>query len=118
MNSEDDLKKLMMHSLLTTDLEEKSVRPMSPKEERATLNTFSEPDFSDSMSLCLIKENFEPGKLFSKKSLEKFLFMIRLFVGGRILGHFDKTKKEPEVVRVRIIVEHMPRKEYDDYMKD
>ena len=103
---------------MNVDLDEKLERPMKPSEERSILNRFSQPDFNDEFHLAIIKQKEEPGKLFSRKSLEKFLHMLRLYVGGRILGNFEKTGKSPEVVYISIKVEHITRQEYEDRMKE
>lgn len=109
---DDDLKKLVMHSILQTDLDENPQSPMTPKEEKDILHRFSETEFPDTFHLAIIKERDEPGKLFSKRALERFLHTLRLYVGGRILGNFNKTDKSPEVVCVTIKIEHLTRREY------
>ena len=119
MNPQDEaLKKLMMHSITRTDLDEKPERPMMPSEEKALLGKFSAPNFEDEFHLAIIKEKEEPGRLFSRRSFEKFLHMLRLYVGGRVLGNFEKTKQSPEVVYISIKVEHITREEYNKRMKD
>jgi len=107
----DSLKKLFIHSMLQIDPEEKEP-PMTLKEEKDILNRFSDTDLSDSMNFTLVKEREESGKLFSKNALERFLHTLRLYVGGRIMGHFNKTARSPEVLVVRIEVEHITKEEY------
>lgn len=118
MDMNDDLKKLLMHSVLQTDLDEKPQRPMTLKEEKDILHKFSDGEFLDSFNLAIIKNHDEPGKLFSRNALEKFLHTLRLYVGGRILGQFDKTGKSPEVTYVHIHIEHLTREEYESRMKN
>lgn len=101
-----------MHSLL--HLEQENKPPMSFKEEKEYLAKFAESDFQDKMSFVIHRERFDVGKLFSREAMEKFLHIIRLFVGGRVIGNYQKTKKEPEVLKVTIIVEHLTHKEYKD----
>lgn len=115
---DEDLKKLMMRSIMNVNLDEKPEQPMTLSEEKAILVKFSKPDFNDEFHLAIIKQKEEPGKLFSRKSFEKFLHMIRLYVGGRVIGNFEKTEKSPEVVYVSIQVEHITREEYEKRMKD
>ena len=113
MNSEDDFKKLVVHTiLLSGSLEGKGQRPMPHKEEKEAYQLFSTPDYNDSSNFILSKLKFEEGKLFSVNALEKFLYMIRLFIGGRIIGNYEKTKREPEVVKVTVTVEHMSHEQY------
>lgn len=117
MNVEDeDLKKFVMHSMFQSGMHSGQA-PMAPKEELDILRTFSDKEFSDTFHLAIIKKKDEPGRLFSKNALERFLHMLRLYVGGRILGHFDKTAKSPEVVYVTITVEHLTKQEYESLMK-
>lgn len=113
---DEDLKKLFLHSILQTDLDEPQM-PMTLKEEKDILHKFSEKG-SDTFHLAIIKERKEPGKLFSKKALERFLHTLRLYVGGRILGNFNKTNMSPEVVCVTIKVEHLTRLEYENLIKE
>jgi len=115
---DDDLKKLILHGVLSTDLDEKPEKPMTLKEEKQVLAMFSDKDFQDSFNLAIIKNHEEPGKLYSQKALERFLHTLRLYIGGRILGQFNKTETSPEVTYVHIQVEHLTKKEYESRMKD
>lgn len=108
--NENDAKKLFLHSLLSMEMESKP--PMTTREEKTYLNKFEEPDFQDEIAFLLSKERHEPGMLFSRDALEKFLHIIRLYVGGRIIGNFNKTGREPEVLRVTLTVEHLTHKEF------
>jgi hypothetical protein len=110
--NEDNVKKLFLHRLL--NIQQQQSQPMTLKEEREILDRFSQPDFPDEISFSLSKNNFEPGKLFSQDALERFLRTIRLYIGGRIMGDYDKTKKEPEVCRVTITIEHLTHKEFEN----
>lgn len=111
MDTDDDLKKLLLHGVARMDIAEgQEIRPMSHKEEKAILAKFRD-NCEDEINLSIIKEREEPGKSFSRLSFIKFLHMIRLFVGGRILNNFDKNKKS-EVVMVNIKIEYMTKEEY------
>lgn len=110
-NSDENLKKLMFHSLVNIDFNEVA-EFMSPADRKAFLNKFSEVDCLDEVNLAIIKQKEEPGKLFSKKSFERFLHTLRLFVGGRLMGYFEKTAKCPEVMAVHIKIEYMTLEEY------
>jgi hypothetical protein len=112
MDSNDDLKKLLLHGVARMDIAEgQEIRPMSHKEEKTILAKFCN-DCEDEINLSIIKEREEPGKSFSRLSFTKFLHMIRLFVGGRVLNNFDKNNKSPEVVVVNIKIEYMTKEEY------
>ena len=109
---DEDVKKVFMHSLLHLEREQEPF--MLLKEEKAFLEKFSKPDFQDEVGFVIHRTRFESGKLFSKEALERFLHMIRLFVGGRVIGNYQKTNKEPEVLKVTITIEHLTYKEYKD----
>lgn len=109
---DDQLRKLFIHSMLSLDPGEKEL-PMTLKEEKDAFAKFSEKEVSDSINFAIIKQRDEPSRLFSQKALERFLHIIRLFIGGRIMANFDKTKKSPEVVVVHITVEHITKKEWE-----
>lgn len=119
MNPNDEaLKKLMMHNIMHIDLSERGEPPMTLAEQKQFLDKFSEQDYPDEIHLAIIKKNEEPGKLFSRKSFDKFLHTLRLFVGGRLMGWFDKTQASPEVMQVHIRIEHMTRAEYEKRLKE
>lgn len=109
----DDLKKLLLHGISRLDIDDRQERPMSIKEEKAALEQFSEQDFPDAIYFSIIKEKPEADKLFSKGAFNRFLHILRLYVGGRILGHFNKTKKPPEVAIVHIQMEYLTKEEFD-----
>lgn len=112
---DDNLKKLLLYSVTHTEQERKP--PFTPKEEKGILDKFTAPEFPDDLSLALKKTNFEPGKLFSRMALERFLHTLRIYVGARILGNYTKTQKEPEVMIVHIHIEHLTKKEYEERIK-
>jgi hypothetical protein len=120
MDPQDEaLKKLMMHKIMNIDLDERVVEPpMSQSEQRFFLDKFSKQDFADEFYLAVIKQKEEVGRLFSKKSFEKFLHTLRLFVGGRLMAWFDKNQESPEVMQVYIRVEHMTKAEYEKRSKE
>jgi len=113
---EDTLKKLLLYNITHSEQEQKA--PFTPKEEKGILKQYSEPDFTDSVTFALTKTNAEPGKLFSRLGLERFLHNLRIYVGARILGNYNKTQKEPEVLLVHIQVEHLTKKEYEERIKN
>ncbi len=114
MNPNDEaLKKLMLHNIMHIDLSERGGEPpMTNNEQKQFLERFSDPEYPDEFYLAIIKKKDEPGKLFSRKSFEKFLHTLRLFVGGRLMGWSDKNKESPEVMQVYIRIEHMSKEEY------
>jgi hypothetical protein len=114
VNPQDEaLKKLMLHNIMKIDLDERVEPPMTLSEQRQFLDKFSDQDFLDEFYLAIVKNKEEQGRLFSKKSFEKFLHTLRLFVGGRLMAWFDKTQQSPEVMQVYIRVEHMTKAEYE-----
>lgn len=112
----DDLKNLLLYSLVQKESEVKP--PFTPKEEKATLDKYADPEFVDTVSFTLARKNVEPGRLFSRGALEKFLHNLRLFVGGRILGNYNKTGKPSEVLVVHIQIEHLTIDEYEERIKN
>lgn len=109
--SDEDLKKLAMRSIVDFDLDAKG-QPMPRAEAKKILDRFSDPEFADVINLALIKEKHEPGKLFSNDALQRFLHMLRLFVGGRIMGGYGEDES-PEVFAVRVEIERMSKKEWE-----
>lgn len=114
---DDDLRKLLMHSVARTDLEERDERPMPVKEEKAAVEEFSKADFPDTISFSIIREK-DLTKLFSKGAFNRWLHIIRLFVGGRILGFYHKNNKCPEVAVVHIQMEFISKEEFEKRTKD
>jgi len=114
--SDESLKKLMMHSVVNLDLD-KNNQPIPPAEAKKILSMFSDPEFADVLNLSLLKERQEPGRLFSEEALQRFLHMIRLFVGGRIIGGY-KEDESPEVYTVRVEVERISKKEWEKRSKE
>ncbi len=113
-----DLKKLFATGLIHSGMPTDEPAPMTPKEERELFNRFAEPNHPDVFTCVIRRNNHRPGYLFSKKPLGKLLHTLRLFVGGRILGNYDKTKKEPEVMIVTVQVDHMTLEQFKELTKD
>jgi len=112
----DDLKKLLLHGIARSNLDEREERPMPIKEEKAAVEEFSQADFPDTISFSIIRER-DLTKLFSKGAFNRWLHIIRLFVGGRILGYFHKNNKCPEVAVVHIHMEFITKEEFDKRSK-
>lgn len=113
---DENLKKLILYDITHTEQEKKP--PFTPQQEKGILDKYADPEFSDTVSFSLTKTNHEPGRLFSRLSLERFLHNVRIYIGARILGNYTKTKKEPEVLLVHIQIEHLTKKEYDERIKN
>jgi len=112
MNDENDLKKMMLFGVTKMDIDERNERPMPVQEEKAALNEFSQAEFTDTITFSIIREK-DLTKLFSRGALNRFLHIIRLFVGGRMLGFFNRNKKCPEVAVVHLHMEFISKEEYE-----
>ena len=59
---------------------------------------------SDECSFEVIRERIQPGKTFSEEALANMTQAIVLFIGGRIMARWEKTKEPPSILKVDVKV--------------
>lgn len=74
------------------------------KERDKMLNSFADPEGSDSMEFK-ISRNQGDNLTFSPDVLQQFKEDVFLFIGGRICAFQDRTNKPAQKIRVNISVE-------------
>ena len=73
------------------------------KEDRAELLArFSGEGFPDTQIFSIERTDLKPGTSFSKEALQKFHDLIELYIGGRVMARWHRTKEAPSIIKVEI----------------
>ncbi len=82
---------------------------MTFAEKEKLLSQFEEPDAANRIVLDLERGRHETGLLFSEEAVNQVLEMIALFIGGRVIGMYEATKREPDKVKITVTIENVEK---------
>jgi hypothetical protein len=79
-----------------------NLKTLTIQDRAELLARFSDIAFPDTQTFSMERTHFSTGTSFSPEALNKFHDLITLFIGGRVMARWYRTKEPPTIIRVEI----------------
>jgi len=79
-----------------------NLKALTKRDRAELLARFSDETFPDTQIFSIERTELATGTTFSAAALEKYHDLIKLYIGGRILARWQRTKEAPTIIKVEI----------------